>query len=206
MKPCGIAMEALADFQDGRAEASVAERVREHLDRNCPHCLQNLAWLQHAKETMREAHEVLVPEAARTRAHAIFRERFRPEAKANPVLAWLATLQFDSRRNAPTLAGARGARHSGVQLVYTTNIHDIELFQEPGEQDNWYMIGQVMPRESIESIVPREIVLTERGGAQFTFRPESEEFHLPAIPKGLYEIALRLPEGVITMPDVGVGI
>ena len=205
MKHCGIAMETLADFQDGRADAAQAEQVRVHLDQNCAHCLQNLAWLSSARETLREAHAVHVPESALTRAHAIFRERFRPVVTPNPVMAWLASLQFDSRRNSPGLAGARGAKNEGIQLVYTTNVHDIELFQEPGEQGNWYLIGQVMPREGTATTIPQEIVLTERGGARLTFQPESEEFHLPAVPKGIYEIVLHLAQGAITMPDVGVG-
>jgi hypothetical protein len=206
VKNCGIALETLADYQEGRADASSAEQIRVHLDQNCAHCLQNLVWLQHARETLREAHTIQVPETALKRAHSIFREQFRPVVASNPVLSWLAALQFDSRRNSPTLAGARGAKHDGIQLVYTTNVHDIELFQEPAGQGNWYMIGQVMPREGTATIIPNEIVLTERNGSRLTFRPDTEEFHLPAIPRGLYEIALRLNEGEITMPDVGVGL
>jgi hypothetical protein len=206
VKHCGIAMETLADYHEGRADASSAEQIRVHLDQNCAHCLQNLAWLQQAKETLREAHAVQVPERALTRAHAIFRERFRPAVVPNSGLSWLASLQFDSRRNSPALAGARGAKHDGIQLVYTTNVHDIELFQEPAEQGNWYVIGQVMPRESTATIIPQEIILTERNGSRLTFRPNAEEFHMPSVPRGLYEIVLRLGMGDITMPDVGVGL
>lgn len=205
MKQCGLAFESLADYQEGRADADTVEQVRVHLDRNCAQCLQNLAWLQSARENLRQAYAVQTPEAALTRAHAIFRERFRPASAPNPVLSWLASLQFDSRRNAPVMAGARGAKRDGIQLVYTTNVHDIELFQEPAEAGNWYMIGQVMPREGDAKIVLKEIVLTERSGSRLTFTPDSAEFHLPAVPRGLYEIALRLTEGEITMPDVGVG-
>jgi hypothetical protein len=205
VKHCGIALETLADYQDGRADQATAEQVVTHLDQDCAHCLQNLSWLQHTRETLREAHAVTAPEAALARAHAIFRERFRPAPTSNALLSWLASLQFDSRRSAPALAGARGGKREGVQLVYTTENHDIELFQEPAEQGKWYMIGQVMPREGEETIVPQEIVLTERGGSRLTFHPEAEEFHLPAVPEGLYEISLRLAEGEIKMTDVGVG-
>ena len=206
VKQCGIALEILADYQEGRADTDAAEQVRGHLDRNCAHCLQNLVWLQHARENFREAYAVAVPEPALARAHSLFRERFRPAVAPNTIVSWLASLQFDSRRNAPAMAGARGAKRDGIQLVYTTNIHDIELFQEPGEAGNWYMIGQVMPREGDAKIVLEEIVLTERNGSRLRFTPDNAEFHLPAIPSGLYEIALRLKEGEITMPDVGVGL
>ena len=205
MKQCGIAFETLADYQEGRAAATATEQVRVHLARDCAHCLQNLAWLQSARENLRQAYAVQPPETALARAHAIFREQVRPASAPNPVLSWLASLQFDSRRSAPALAGARGPKRDGIQLVYTTNVHDIELFQEPAEAGNWYMIGQVMPREGDATIVLREIVLTERNGSRLTFTPDEAEFHLPAVPRGLYEIALRLAEGEITMPDVGVG-
>ncbi len=205
MKLCGIALETLADYQEGRADERAAAQIREHLDRDCVHCRQNLAWLQNATTTLREAHMVQVPATALTRAGAIFRERFRPTVVPNPLLSWLASLQFDSRNTLPALAGARGAKREGVQLVYTTNRHDIELFQEPTGQGNWVMIGQVTPREGDAVLIPYEIVLTERGGSRLTFTPQSEEFHLPSIPGGLYDIALRLTDGEITLPDVGVG-
>ena len=206
MNRCGIALETLTDYQAGRADESTAAQVREHLDRDCVHCRQNLAWLEQAVTTLRQAHTVQVPETALTRAGAIFRERFRLPAVSNPVLSWLARLQFDSRHNSLAMAGARGAKNTGVQLVYSTNMHDIELFQEPNGQGDWVMIGQVMPREGDSTIVPREIVLTERNGSRLTFTPESGEFHLPSVPAGLYEIALHLTEGEITLPDVGVGL
>ena len=205
MKNCGITLETLADYREGRADAGTTQQIRAHIDRDCPHCRQNLVWLQRTAETFREAHTVKVPEAALTRAHSLFRERFRPAPAPNPLLSWLARLQFDSRQSMPALAGARGAKREGVQLVYSTNVHDIELFQEPAEPGNWYMIGQVMPREGDAVIVLQEIVLTERNGSRLIFKPESEEFHLPSVPAGLYEIALRLAGGEITIPDVGIG-
>ncbi len=208
MKRCGIAFETLADYHEGKAEAGATAQIREHLDRDCPHCRQNLAWLERAEVTLRQAQPVQVPEAAMEKARALFREQFRPAVTAsapNPVFAWLASLQFDSRSSTLALAGARGGKREGVQLVYSTEVHDIDLFQEPNAQGSWYLIGQVMPRNGETSIVPSEIVLTEQNGSRLTFTPEGEEFHLPAVPEGIYEIALRLAEGQITLPNVGVG-
>ena len=205
MNRCGIALETLADYQAGRADEKTAVQIREHLDRDCVHCRQYLAWMERTVTTLRQAHAVQVPERALTRAGAIFRDRFRPAVVANSLTSWLARLQFDSRSLSAAPAGARGAKHAGVQLVYTTSLHDIELFQEPNGRGDWVMIGQVMPREGDATIVLSEIVLTERNGTRLTFTPETEEFHLPAVPAGLYEIALRLRAGEITIPDVGIG-
>ncbi len=206
MKHCGIALETLADYQEGRGDAIAATQIRVHMDQNCPHCLQNLAWLHHAKETLLKAYSVPVPEKALASAHAIFRERVRPAQVPNTILSWLASLQFDSRRSSPALAGARGAKPGGIHQVYSTDAHDIELFQEPAEHANWIVIGQVMSHEGTETIIPHQVVLTGRDGTRLSFQPDAEEFHLPSIPPGLYEMALHLTEGTITVPAVGVGL
>ena len=205
VKRCGVSFETLADYHEGRADASLTAQVRQHLDRDCSHCRQNLAWLERAKSTLWQAHTVQVPEPALERARALFRERFQPVVVPNPLVSWLARLQFDSRSNTPALAGARGATGEGVQLVYSTDVHDIDLFQEPSEAGTWYVIGQVMPRDGEATLVPHEIVLTEQNGNRLTFAPTGGEFHLPSVPEGIYDIALRLTDGEITLPGVGIG-
>lgn len=200
----------MADYQEGRLDERAAAQVREHLEQECLSCRQNLAWLQRTSTTLRQAHTVQVPRSALTRAHSLFRERFRPAdavpaSSSNPFTAWLARLQFDSRNSMPALAGSRGAKREGTQLVYSTDIHDIDLFQELNAQGGWYLIGQVMPREGTAIIVPIEIILTERDGSRLAFIPQSEEFHLPSVPQGVYEISLHLADGEITLPSVGVG-
>lgn len=206
MKRCGIAFETLADYHEGKAEAGAAAQVRQHLDRDCLHCRQNLAWLERAVGTLRQTQPVQVPESALGRARALFRQRYpSPVAIPNPLFSWLAQLQFDSRSSAPMLARARGMKRDGVQLVYTTEAHDIDLFQEPSEEGTWYVIGQVMPRNGDATLIPQEIIMTERGGSRLTFAPDSGEFHLPSIPEGMYEIALRMRDGEITLPGVGIG-
>jgi len=210
VKRCAIAFETIADYQEGRLTDSAAMLVRQHLDRDCMTCHQNLTWLQHTADTLRQSHKVQVPESALTYAGNLFRERFRPvevssQASTNTLISWLASLQFDSRNSMPAMAGARGAKREGVQLVYSTDMHDIDIFQELTAEGAWYLIGQVMPREGAAIIVPAEIVLTERNGSRLAFTPDSEEFHLPSIPQGIYEIELSLTDGKITLPNVGVG-
>ena len=98
VKSCGITMETLADYREGRTDAGMTAQVRAHLDRDCAHCRQNLGWLQHAVETLRQAHTAQVPEAALTRAQAIFRERFHPMPVPNSLQSWLGESSWSTAR------------------------------------------------------------------------------------------------------------
>jgi hypothetical protein len=201
VKRCGIALENLADYRDGRASAAVARQIQEHLDAGCPHCRETLAWLQRAADTLQQAQSVQVPQPLVDRAHALFAERFRPPVRRS----WTAWLQFDGRSSVPALAGARGGQPDSFQMVYSTDAHDIELFQEPAEEGNWYIIGQVMPKEGDATLTTQEIVLTGSDQRSFTFASEGEEFHLSAVPAGVYEVTLRLAEEDILLPHVAIG-
>ena len=201
VKRCGIPFETLTDYRDGTADAETSARVREHLDADCAQCRENLAWLEATAVTLHEAQRVQVPQTALNRAHSLFRERFRAPER----VSWLARLQFDSRRALPSLAGARGARPEGFQLIYSTDAHDIELFQEPTETGTWYIIGQVMPREGDETIVPQQVTFTANDGSELAIMPQSEEFHLPSVSAGLYQVSLLLTDGDIALTNVNIG-
>lgn len=201
MKRCGISFETLADYQDGMADVEASVQVRAHLDAGCAHCREILAWLNTSAVTLREAQRVQVPQTALDRAYVLFRERFRAPER----ISWLARLQFDSHRGLPALAGARGARPEGFQLIYSTDAHDIELFQEPTEAGTWYVIGQVMPREGDGTIVPQQVIFRAKEGGNVSVTPQTEEFHLPSVPSGLYQVSLRLAEGDIALADVSIG-
>lgn len=206
MKNCGIALETLADYRDGRADADTAARIQAHLERDCIHCRQELDWLQRTAATLRASQEVKVPERSLARAHSLFRERFRAEVKQSPLASWLAQLQFDSRRSSLSMSGARSGAREGIQLVYSTVLYDIDLFQEPAGQGKWHLTGNVLPRAGEEIIVPDEIVLLSRDGSRRSFSPENEEFHLPSIPEGEYDVLFRLAPGEITIRSIGIGM
>src|SRR5690242_5518744 len=103
-KRCSVSFDALADYHDGRADAATAETIREHLDANCAHCAENLAWLVRSTAIMREAASVHVPQTLVDRLQSLYIDRFRMPARR--TLA--AVLSFDGRLT-PAAAGARGA-------------------------------------------------------------------------------------------------
>jgi len=197
---CRIPFESLVDYSENRAPAARAEHIRAHLAADCVNCRATLNWLANAMPQLHAAQQTLVPASLLNRAYSLFQER-KPSF-ARP--AWQALLQFDSR-NAPSFAGARGQSESAFQLRFSAEQHDITLFQEPMPGGKWYLIGQVLPREGDAVIIPQEITLTGQDGAAQTFYPQSEEFYLPEIAAGIYEITMALEDGEIVLPEARVG-
>jgi hypothetical protein len=200
VKRCSISFETLADYYDGRANQTAAERIREHLSVECDHCRENLAWLERAAHTMREVERVQVPHHLVDRLHALYGERFRMPVRRS----LLARLSFDSR-SMQAFAGARGASEEAFELNYSTDLHDIEIWEEPAGQGNWYLIGQILPREGEDVLQPQQVVLSAEDGTQLSVTPEMPEFHLPAVPAGVYQVTVRFPDSEILIPGFSVG-
>jgi len=199
-KRCEVSFDSLADFHDGRADRSVAETIREHLGANCAHCLETLAWLERSTATMREATSVELPHGLVDRLQGLYTERFRMPVRRSLA----ARLGFDGRTT-PALAGARGVAQEAFKLNYSTDEHDIDIWQEPVGDGNWYVIGQVLPREGDEEFQPQQIVLTPSRGEEMTITPDLPEFHLPSVPAGTYHTAIRLQDSDILIEDFVVG-
>ena len=202
MKRCGISFETLVDYFEGRAEASAAARVREHLGSGCRTCQDHLAWLENITPTLHEVARVPVPQRALDSAYTLFRERF----PVPPRPSLLAFLQFDGRASSSLiLSGARSAAQERFELIYSTDDYDIDLFQEPTEEGTWFLIGQILPKKEDAEIVAQQIVMTATDGKQVVVTPLKEEFYLPSLPAGTYEMRLQLAESDLVIPAVEVG-
>jgi hypothetical protein len=200
LKRCSIPFETLADYNDGRADERSAALVREHLAAGCAHCVDGIAWLRHVADTMQEAQRVQPPQRLVSRLHGLYAQRFRMPARRS----LLARLTFDGR-SARAFVGARGVEQAALRQNFSTDAHDIEIWQEPIDQGNWYLIGQVLPREGDEVIQPGEVVFTAANGEGASVTPELPEFHLPSIPAGVYTVSVKLDDADIVIPDLTVG-
>ena len=116
----------------------------------------------------------------------------------------LARLRFDSRAT-QTLSAARGASEEAFTLNYSTEMHDIDIWEEPAEQGNWYLIGQVLPLSGQETLQPQQVVFSAIDGAELSITPDMPEFHLPSIPAGIYNVTVRFPDSEILIPGFAVG-
>jgi hypothetical protein len=203
-KPCSVPMEELLDYvdrRDGRVHDAQPGRIEAHLATGCAACESRLAELSRVLTAMSEAAKVSAPESAIERARSIYRERFAPPAKRS----LLARLVFDSRQNL-AFAGARGAEGATVQSLFSTEEHDIDLWQEQTPEGPWYIIGQVMPKAGGGPLVPDSAQLHSGGVTAATATRESDEFHLSAIAPGLYELRIAVGDAEIVLPEVAVGI
>jgi hypothetical protein len=159
MKRCNISFETLADYRDGRAQETESQRIREHLDTGCAHCRDAMAWLERTGAAMAEAQRTEVPQRLVDRLQGVFAERFRmPERRS-----LLARLTFDGR-SPMALAGVRGGDEGAFNLSYSTELHEIDIWEEPVAPGRWYIIGQVLSRDGDEALLPGEIVLTREDG------------------------------------------
>jgi hypothetical protein len=200
MNRCRMPFESLLDYHDGRADDATAARIREHVSAGCPHCTGELASIEKTLSTMAAAEGVHAPEAVRQQAYSIFRERFTQPAKRS----LLARLVFDGRQDV-VFAGARGDQAATFQMLFSTDEHDIDLYQERTERGAWYLIGQILPKQGGDPIVPESAVFTTEGGRTLAATMEPGEFHLQDAPAGTYALRLVLSDAEVTLPEVVVG-
>jgi hypothetical protein len=206
MNQCQITFETLVDFYEGRTDTVLTRRLRRHLDQNCAECNRRLEWLGLFMPALHRAvteETPVVPAAVLASARNIARQRSHKAQE--PLLVRMARLVFDSRLAQPAF-GARSGNTGDLQQVYSTDENDVDLWQERQTADNWYLIGQVLPKDGGEPITPAEVVLSTPDGRRFTTLPEAEEFTVRDVPPGTYRVRLRLADQEIVLPDVIIGM
>jgi hypothetical protein len=187
MQRCSLALEQLVDYHDGTAPPDVRAALEAHLHDGCAACAANLAWLAAMTRGLREAAAIVPPDYSLAPALALYRERRKPA----PATALLARLVFDSRRGS-ALAGVRSLHPAAFQLLYATEVHDLDLWCEPQADGSWYVIGQALPREG--EVVPQLLAAELEGEAGET-QPavlDGNEFHFPSVPSGAYTLDVQL--------------
>ena len=205
MNRCRITFEELVDHFEGRLDSTQTERLRHHLTTGCKACDQQVAWLQQFLPALVRAVTDEVPQVsvealsvAKNIARAYPREQKQPS-----LLVQIAQLIFDNR--VPTLAtAARNIVTGEFQLVYSAQDKDIDLWMERQEHGNWYLIGQVLPKNGSEAITPQQVLLTSRDGRTYQAISQDGEFAVRSLPDGRYEVRLHLEDGEIVLPDVRV--
>jgi len=205
MNECQIEFEQLLDFYEGRSHTTKAGALNRHVAAGCASCRSRLDWFAVFIPAL---HRAITEELPIAPAHALERAwdiaRDRQHTPGPSILVKLATLLFDSRQMQP----AFGSRHAGlgdIQLVYSTDSHDVDLWQERQTRDGWYLIGQVVPRQGGEPISPEQVELTAPDGLRLTAVTEAREFRFADVPTGSYEIKLRVPDQDIVLPGVTIG-
>ena len=206
MKKCSLQFLEIVNYYEGRSDASTQERLRQHLESGCESCRNRLKWMHHFLPALHDAlteEVVSAPEAALASARQIVRDRF-PAPIRPPLPQRIAQLLFDSHR---PLSPATARRFAGpeAQRLYATEEYYIEIWIEPMQEGNYYLIGQAVSKSGRTPLHPQSVTLLGRYGIHATARQEGNEFHLASVPEGIYQINVSLDKEEILLPEVLVG-
>lgn len=197
---CRVSIEELLDLAEGRVDKSAADRLQAHLAAGCETCETRRAEIGRVLGVMRQGELTSAPEYVRQQAGDLFRELYvKPQRQS-----LFAQLVFDSRSRFAA-AGARGVDAGQAQALYSTDEHDIDLWQEQAADGLWYVIGQVLPKDGGTALVPDGALLIGVAGNPMPTRQHGAEFHLNSVPAGTYLLRITLPNVEITVAEVVIG-
>lgn len=196
---CNIALETLLDYREGRLDAEATTRTQAHVA-GCAHCAERLPQIERLFATLQEAERYHAPQSAIEKAQALYRERFRAPERTS----LLARLRFDGRANF-AFAGARGEAGTSYRMVYSVEGYDLELWHEREENGQWAILGQALRAEG-EAVTPEAVMLLAENGTRREAVQDSGEFHLEAIPQGVYRLEIALPDAQIVVAELPIGM
>ena len=193
-----IVPEQLANLIDGRETPENRETLMAHIS-ECGHCsseygrLENLITLMKTDRADDAPRDVL--------AYAVNLFRTRAEAKQPSKLRRLmAALSFDSFTTAPAF-GVRSGQAASRQLVYSVEGNDIDL-RVTAEEDQWVISGQVLH----DNCAAARVEIAGATASAATALNDVCEFTLPAVPSGAYLLRILMPDLVLEIPRLDLGV
>jgi len=132
--------------------------------------------------------------------------RPEPQPTASEWIRHIARRVLGASHHMAPAPGARGGSSAPVQRLFETESHLITLWDEPDIAPNRYLIGQVYRRAGA-AVAPISTTLVLPDASERLAAREGSEFHLAAVPPGVYLITCRLETAEeILVPGVEVGI
>lgn len=190
-----ISFTELADIADNQSQP--AAETLEHLA-TCSHCAKELQTLRQAIGLMRIDDVENAPASLIENAKAMFRGR-GANREPSRFARVLAALTFDSLTAKPAF-GLRSGASSGRQLVYSTELADIDLRVSP-QSGEWEIAGQVLGASESRGKVNLE---SDSFSASADLN-ELAEFGFQSVPSGIYTMFVQLPELEIEIPPLQLG-
>ena len=123
----------------------------------------------------------------------------RVARKPSLIAQVLAVLAFDSLTVAPGF-GLRSGLAAGRQLIYATEMADIDLRVSP-QSGEWEIAGQILGSSHSEGKVNLE---SDAFSASANLN-ELSEFSFQSVPRGTYRMFVHLPNVEIETPPLEVG-
>jgi len=147
---------------------------------------------------MKSDHTEAAPVELVNYAKNLFRGQ-RGAPKPSLVERVLAVLAFDSLTVAPGF-GLRSGLAAGRQLIYSTEMADIDLRVSP-QSGEWEIAGQILGSSHSEGKVNLE---SDAFSASANLN-ELSEFSFRSVPRGTYRMFVHLPNVEIETPPLEVG-
>lgn len=190
-----ISFTELADIAEDHSSASA--EILQHLAA-CSHCSQELRAIRQTLALMKSDHTEAAPVELVNYAKNLFRGQ-RGAPKPSLVERVLAVLAFDSLTVAPGF-GLRSGLAAGRQLIYSTEMADIDLRVSP-QSGEWEIAGQILGSSHSEGKVNLE---SDAFSASANLN-ELSEFSFRSVPRGTYRMFVHLPNLEIETPPLEVG-
>jgi anti-sigma factor RsiW len=192
-----IPLQQLADYLEGRLLPGEQAQLEAHIGQ-CAQCANELAYLQRITGFLQTPEDA--PPSVIQQAVNLFQRKDEPE----PLLSGLrrrvlAALKFDSVGLTPAF-GVRSGKPGSRQLLFSTNVDEIDLRIEP-EGQAWLISGQVLGETQGQGMA----ILEGASGMSETTLNELSEFTLPPVQAGTYKLTLSLADVDVEIEEIKVG-
>lgn len=187
--------EMLLAYAADEAGAAAAAAIGDHLA-HCRRCSATVAGYRLVRDLVRA--DAGPPPEAVARVKALF------AGTVGAARRIVAEVTFDSWGVlAPGLAGVRGGL-AGRQLVWTSSDAEVDLQLAPSPRGEWNLIGQV----AADDLTDTTVELVTPGGAGGDRKATADPFGMFEfdVPPGRYDLLVRLPQAVLVLPNLEVGV
>jgi len=190
-----ISFTELADIADEQSQPAAETLL--HLS-TCSHCAKELQTLRQAIGLMRIDNVDNAPASLIKSAKAMFRNR-GANREPSRLARVLAALTFDSLTAKPAF-GLRSGASTGRQLLYSTEMTDIDLRVSP-QSGEWEIAGQILGSSESRGNVK---LVSDTFSASADLN-ELAEFGFQSVPSGIYTMLVHFPELEIEIPPLQLG-
>jgi hypothetical protein len=198
--PHHIPFRTLSDYVAGDLPLVERVDVETHVAA-CSRCAGELAELERLIQLMRTDLGEDAPPRVIKRALKLFRAKSQQKNTSSDLRhRVLAVLHFDSIGLAPAF-GVRSGKPGARQLLFSTNVNEIDLRIEPAGQE-WLVSGQVLGGETTSGTA----MLQGAAGVSETSLNELNEFTLPPVTAGTYKLILNLTDVEVEIEEIRIGL
>jgi hypothetical protein len=190
-----ISFTELANIADEQSQPAAETLV--HLA-TCSHCAKELQTLRQAIGLMRIDNIENAPASLIKSAKDMFRNR-SANREPSRLARVLAALTFDSFTAKPAF-GLRSGTGSGRQLVYSTEMADIDLHVSP-QSAEWELAGQILGSSESRG----KVNLVSDAFSASADLNELAEFGFQSVPSGIYTMFVHLSNLEIEIPPFKLG-